>query len=709
MFHGIFTPAPVGRAVAASLMLLLAPGAFAQNSGPTPLGEWPHATPSETGLNEALLARARDYALRGGGSGIVIHHGKLVYSWGDLKAKYDLKSTTKSIGVTALGLALYDGKVRLSDPATRYLGDFGTPPDGNRELGLAPNIWGGGVPDSGTPPANDREPGWLKDITLLHLATQTAGFDAQGGFEPLLFQPGTKWSYSDSGSNWLADCLTAIWGRDLQELMFARIFTPLGISRDDLFWRENEYRPKTLNGIPRREFGSGIHANVDAMARIGFLYLHAGRIGQRQILPAPFVAELRQPVAQVQGLPVLRPERFPHASNHYGLLWWNNGDGWIRDVPRDAYWSWGLYDSYIIVIPSLDLVVARAGKSFDEARPVAPNIGPFLGLVAAAVNPVRAQIRPPYPPSPVIESIRWAPVESIQRSGSDCDNLPSAWADDGDLYITMGDCRGFYPLREQKIGFQFGKIVGPPDNFHGINIPSAGEGMGQGAQGKKGSGLLMVDGVLYVLARNAGNSQLGWSTDHARSWAWSDWKFTTSFGHATFLDFGQNYAGARDNYVYIYSPDSDSAYTPVAGVVLARVPKNRVRDRSAYEFFRSLDSAGHPLWTKDIAQRGQVFRNPPAGCYRTHVTYNPALKRYFLNQILIGNDYSRFQGGFGVYDAPEPWGPWTTAYFTPMWDTGPGENQHFPPKWMSADGKTMYLIFSNNDHFSVRQATLKMR
>jgi CubicO group peptidase (beta-lactamase class C family) len=710
MFHRIFTPEAIKRAVAAFLMsLALLPGAFAQNSGPPPLGDWPRATPAEVGLNEALLARARDYALRGGGSGIVIKQGKLAYSWGDLKAKYDLKSTTKSIGVTALGLAIYDGKVKLDDPATTYLKDLGRPPDGNSELGLAPNIWVRNVPDSGPAPANNRQQGWLKDITLLQLATHTAGFDFQGGFEPLLFKPGTMWSYTDSGANWLADCLTAIWGRDLQELMFDRIFAPLGITRDDLFWRDNQYRPKALNGITRREFGSGVHANVDAMARIGFMYLHAGRIGSRQMIPAPFVAMLRQPMAKVQGLPVLRPEKYADASNHYGLFWWNNGDGSIKDVPRDAYWSWGLYDSYIIVIPSLDLVVARAGKSFDEARPVSPNIQTFLGFLAAAVDPVQAQVRPPYPPSPVIESIEWAPLESILRSGSDCDNLPSTWADDGDLYITMGDCRGFYPLREQKIGMQFGKIVGMPEDFQGINIPSDGEDMGQGPKGKKGSGILMVDGVLYVLARNSGNSQLGWSTDYSKSWTWSDWKFTISFGHATFLDFGQNYAHARDNYVYIYSPDSDSAYESAAGVVLARVPKNRIRDRSAYEFFQSLDSAGNPVWTNDIAHRGQVFRNPPAGCYRTHVSYNLALKRYFLNQILIGSDYSRFQAGFGVYDSPEPWGPWTTAYFTPMWDTGPGENQNFPPKWMSADGKTMYLIFSNNDYFSVRRATLKLR
>ena len=117
MFHRIFTPEAIRRAVAAFLIsLALLPDAFAQNSGPPPLGDWPRATPAEVGLNEALLARARDYALRGGGSGIVTKQGKHVCSWEDLKAKYDLKSTTKSIGVTALGLAISNGKAKLNRP-----------------------------------------------------------------------------------------------------------------------------------------------------------------------------------------------------------------------------------------------------------------------------------------------------------------------------------------------------------------------------------------------------------------------------------------------------------------------------------------------------------------------------------------------------------------------------------------------------------------
>ncbi|MBL8265789.1 MAG: hypothetical protein JNL55_05390, partial [Steroidobacter sp.] len=35
--------------------------------------------------------------------------------------------------------------------------------------------------------------------------------------------------------------------------------------------------------------------------------------------------------------------------------------GLLPNVPRDAYWAWGLGDSLIVVIPSLDLVVVRAG------------------------------------------------------------------------------------------------------------------------------------------------------------------------------------------------------------------------------------------------------------------------------------------------------------------------------------------------------------
>jgi hypothetical protein len=134
---------------------------------------------------------------------------------------------------------------------------------------------------------------------------------------------------------------------------------------------------------------------------------------------------------------------------------------------------------------------------------------------------------------------------------------------------------------------------------------------------------------------------------------------------------------------------------------------DRIRVRDAYEFFKGLDSKQQPLWTPAIDERGAVFLH--AGrCYRSGITYNPGLGRYLWSQTLPGT-YARFQGGFGVYDAPEPWGPWTTAYFTERWDTGPGETSSFPTKWMSPDGTIVHMVFSGEDAFAVRKTTVVRR
>jgi len=605
--------------------------------------------------------------------------------WGNQKRRYDLKSTTKAIGITALGLALKDGKIEsLRDPAAKY------------------------HPSIGVPPRSNIRTGWLDDITLFHLASQTAGFDKPGGYTELLFEPGTKWSYSDGGPNWLAECVTLVCVRDLNELMFERVFGPIGIERSDLTWRKNAYRAEEIAYIKRREFGSGISANVDAMARIGYLYLRRGRWRDEQIIPATFVDAVRVVPGEIRGLPPVKPETYFNASDHYGLLWWNNADGTMANVPRDAYWSWGLYDSLIVVIPSLDIVAARAGRSLNKARNSDYKaIEPFIEPIAMAVKGRRWKGGAPYPPSPVMKGIEWAPANTIIRKASGSDNWPITWANDDNMYTAYGDGWGFEPKTEKKLSLGIAKIIGSPPDFRGVNIRTeSGERVGQGAKGPKASGLLCVDGVLYMLVRNVGNSQIAWSDDLGKNWTWCDWKFTTSFGYPTFLNFGKNYAGARDRYVYIYSHDADSAYEPADRMVMTRVHKGKIRVRSAYEFFKALDSWGRPIWTKDIRGRRAVFSNP-GRCYRSGISYNSGLKRYLWCQTLHGGDDDmRFKGGIGIFDASEPWGPWSSVFYTENWDVGPGETSCFPTKWMSSDGRTCYMLFSGDDCLSVREATL---
>ncbi len=644
--------------------------------------DWPHADPAEVGMDAARLGEARDYALTGEGSGMVVRGGTVVMTWGNIDRLYDLNSTTKSFGATALGLAVADGKLSLDDRVVDRHPSFGVPPDSNREMG------------------------WLDEVTLRHLTTHTAGFAKRGGYEPLLFRPGTAWHDSDGGPNWLAECVTLAYGRDLEDLMFERVFEPIGISRDDLRWRAHAYRPHKIDGILSREFGSGIHANVDAMARLGSLYLRGGQWQDQQTLSRDFIDAARTPVEDVVGLPEYGSEHHGNASDHYGLLWWINADGTLPGVPRDAYWSWGLYDSLIVVIPSLDLVACRAGKSWDREDVWGHDkvLAPFLGPLVASVQTVSPSADAPYPPSSTFIGIDWAPARAIVRRALGSDNWPMTWADDDTQITAFGDGHGFRPFVPEKLSLGLSRVEGSPDDPKGQNLRSQSlERIGDGASGLKASGILSVGGTLYLLVRNADNAQLAWSEDRGATWTWADWRFSESF------NFGRDYDGARDKYVYIDSPDSNSAYESCGRLVLARVPIDQLTDRGAYRFFAGLDDEGEPHWAREIGARASVFENP-GRVYRSSITYNAPLGRDLLCQTLAepgsSNVDTRFEGGFGIYEAPEPWGPWRTVFFTNCWDVSPGETQSLPSKWMSDDGTTVHLVFSGDDTFAVRQARL---
>jgi hypothetical protein len=386
-----------------------------------------------------------------------------------------------------------------------------------------------------------------------------------------------------------------------------------------------------------------------------------------------------------------------------GLCWWENHDGIWTGVPRDAFAGAGAGHQLLLVVPSLRLVAVRNGG------PLAAKESFWIAAYEHFLKPLMAALavseRPPYPQSKVIRNIVWAPESTVRREAIDSDNWPITWADDDHQYTSYGDGWGFDPRTERKLGQGFARIIGPPESFRGENIRTpTGERIGDGKASPKASGMLMVGGVLYAWVRNTGNSQVAWSEDRGRTWHWG-FKLETSFGSPAFLNFGKNYAGARDDYVYYYSQDGPSAYENSDGLVLGRAPKDRIRARVAHEFLERLDTAGRPVWTSDIGRRGRVFEWP-GRCQRVDAVYHPGLKRYLL---ALGYGHN---GAWGIFDAPQPWGPWTTAFHTEDWGMGPTHGYRLPSKWIG--GNTMYLIFSgartterNFDAFCVRKMTLQ--
>lgn len=318
------------------------------------------------------------------------------------------------------------------------------------------------------------------------------------------------------------------------------------------------------------------------------------------------------------------------------------------------------------------------------------------------------------PESTFIASITWDPPGTVVRAAQGSDNFPLTWADDGNLYTAYGDGFGFEPLLTTKLSLGFAHISGGPTNFVGTNIRSDFEIPGDGPQVEKSSGLLMVDGVLYMWVRNihhTGNQgtgcQLAWSADHAVNWEWANWEYE-DLGFCAFVNYGQNYAGARDEYVYMVSHDHPSAYVGTNDFVLARAPKNQILDDDAWEFFTALDGAGHPQWSDEPSARGPIFSRTDGMARRSSITYNAGIGRYLWWQGYPNTNDVRDAGGIGIYEAPELWGPWSQVYHTYNWDIGPGDLGSFPSKWMSDDGLTLYLAFSGNDTFSVRRAQLTL-
>jgi Beta-lactamase len=665
--------------------------------------EWQPATPASQGLSQPALDRLKEqFAASDTKALLIVRNDKVVYEWyaegHSATAKHYTASMAKAIvGGVSLGVAVTDRRLTLDDRVAGYVPEWTADLRRSRITIRQIGSHSSGVEDAEADNLpHDKLTGWKGDFWK-RLDPPNDPFTLARDRAPVMFDPGEKLQYSNPGIAMLSYAITSAYRGagaqvDVRTLLRDRVMRPIGVADND--WAVGYGATTMVDGLPLVAAWGGGSYTARAVARVGRLMLREGDWeGTRLLSP-----EAVRSITRDAGTP-----------GHGGIGWWSNNEGRYPKLPKDAFWGSGAGHQVVLVIPSLQIVAVRNGGSLGETMDHHDmlNARLFEPLLAAIEGPSAKSpgAAPPYPPSPVIREVTWDSADTIRRDAAGSDNWPLTWGEDGALYGAYGDGNGFEPHTPEKLSMGFARIIGGPSGFHGVNIRSKGETRGDGQKGIKASGLLMVDGVLYLWARNAGNSRLAWSRDRGATWTWSDWKFTESFGAPTFLNYGRNYAGARDGYVYIYSHDAGTAYAAADRMVLARVPRAKIRKRAAYEFFDRFDGEDRPAWTPSIEGRGAVFTYP-GRCYRSAVTYNAGLRRYLWSQTLPGDD-PRFAGGFGIYDAPDPWGPWTTAFFTERWDVGPGESSSIPTKWMSADGTTVHLVFSGNDAFSVRKGTLK--
>jgi hypothetical protein len=116
-----------------------------------------------------------------------------------------------------------------------------------------------------------------------------------------------------------------------------------------------------------------------------------------------------------------------------------------------------------------------------------------------------------------------------------------------------------------------------------------------------------------------------------------------------------------------------------------------LRESSAYEFFQTVGPDEKALWISGIGRAQPVFIDKN-GVTPGAIVYVPGLKRFLLTSFHVGPSQ------LGVFEGPNPWGPWATVAYYNDWggmgSEGEGLTCGFPQKWMSADGLTLWSIFS---------------
>jgi len=92
-----------------------------------------------------------------------------------------------------------------------------------------------------------------------------------------------------------------------------------------------------------------------------------------------------------------------------------------------------------------------------------------------------------------------------------------------------------------------------------------------------------------------------------------------------------------------------------------------------------------------------VFEDANGTGWNLSVIHNPGLGRY----ILCTEHSQTHAGRLGMFDAPEPWGPWSTIAYESNWGRGFIEEStfywNFNQKWMSPDGEAFTMVFSGKN------------
>lgn len=221
-----------------------------------------------------------------------------------------IASMTKPITATAVVMLQDEGKLNVNDPVAKYIPEFAnlkTPSGKPANLTIVQILTHtSGLGEAGAAAKNART---LADLVPLWLAA------------PMQYEPGSKWSYTQSGINAAGRIVEVVSGMTFDAFLQKRLFDPLGM-KDTTFYPTEAQRARlvtayvkekdTLRPVPpRSDFGpkdrppqgnGGLYSTAPDYARFCQMLLGEGTFEGRRYLSAEAMKILSTP--QTGALPV---------------------------------------------------------------------------------------------------------------------------------------------------------------------------------------------------------------------------------------------------------------------------------------------------------------------------------------------------------------------------------------------------------------------
>ncbi len=301
-------------------------------------GRFPVSTPEKQGLSSSGILRfikaveADDLNLH---SVMILRHGHVVAEgwWAPYapELKHTLYSLSKSFTSTAIGMAVEEGRLKVSDKVLSFF------------------------PESRPAKVNKN----LSEMTVKHLLTMSTGHATDptnavrinGGDNwvkaflntPPELKPGSRFVYNSAATYMLSAILQKLTGQTLLNYLEQWLFKPLGIEGAD--WETDPA------GICTG--GWGLRLKTEDIAKFGQLYLQKGMWNGKKLLSETWINDATG--FEIQSVGGSRPKETNDWLQGYGYQFWR--------CRHNAYRGDGAFGQYCIVVPEKDMVVAITSET----------------------------------------------------------------------------------------------------------------------------------------------------------------------------------------------------------------------------------------------------------------------------------------------------------------------------------------------------------